>query len=457
MKIKPIRRTIKATALTSPDPSFVSQVTAGANQRPYRAVKMDAATVATPDNPEEPMKIKKKATATVDAIAPKGFGVMQFEFSKEKFADIAAVQKWMDAGGYTDYEITETGNGFEVGDDAGRFETGSVRKIDAPVEGLTVFVGKLSAEALIEEIDEPEAEGDDATTTESDDAAEGDVPEAEAAGDVDPPKRTRTAPPAEPEADAPAEGDDAPAAKADDAAEETAEAEKGKGGKKGGKDYKKKKDDQQVSEAPTGDGADDAPAQPDEPSDADRARSMVEEIEAKRTKGVYEAAELGKIVNQLGWIVYEADYSGMSDTTVSQIKSAALALLEAFRQAAVDAADELSEVFRSEAEREAVTTERSANPPAPATETVDIAALIETAVAKAVAPFREEAIEAKARAEKAEAELAERVEADNSRGQTRKGADTPDPEVSTQEQAGEKKRSRASNNILASFGSRHAE
>ena len=132
MRVKPISRTIKANALTNPNPSFVSQVKAGANQKPWRAVKMDAAVpVETPEDVS--MKIKptqKTSNAIVAAVAPKGYGVMQFEFATEQFADEAAVKAWMDAGGYEDYTVTTTKSGFEVVDDAGRFIAGSVSKID---------------------------------------------------------------------------------------------------------------------------------------------------------------------------------------------------------------------------------------------------------------------------------------------------------------------------------------
>lgn len=459
MKIKPISRTIKATALTNPNPSFVSQVKAGANQRPFRAIKMDAA-VPVSDTTEAPMKIKRTASTKVKAIAPKGYGVAQFEFSKEKFADEAAVKKWLDDGGYSDYTIVATSKGFEVSDTDSSFEPGSVARIDGGVEGLTVFVGKFDGSASqIDDGDEEGGEGDEAAVERAAEeepvaAVEGE----EAAPAIDPPARVRAAPaPAEggqeteaPEAEEEAapEGDaPAPAAKAEGeeepapAAEEPAPAE------------------EPAAPAAKAEG-DPAPAVEEpaaEPTDADRAKSMLEAIGQVQTqKGVYEAAALGQIVNQLGWIVYDADYSGLSDETVAKIKAAALALLDAFMQAATDAADELTAVFRT-AEETAARAAPVAEEAAPAD---DMAALVAAAVEKAMQPViaRAEAAEAAAteaseRAQRAEAELSERVEADNARGQTRKGADDPIPDVSTDKP---QERSRASQSILSSFGSRHA-
>lgn len=466
MKIKPIKRTIKATALCNPDPSFVSQVRAGANQRPFRAIKMDAAAPASEhEGTETPMKIKQKANATVAAIAPKGYGIMQFEFQKSEFADENAVKAWLDAGGYEDYEITTTSKGFEVSDNETKFETGSVMRIEDAADGVAVFVGKLTSEEAPAE--EPTGEGDPApeggqqeAAAKADDADAGDKPA------IDPPARTRAASEGE------GEGGEAPQSEETDPPAQAGEGEGGEPAAKAdeptGEGEPAPVEKTEGEEAPAGEGGD------AEPTDVERAREIVESIgKTQKTKGVYEAGELGRIVNQLGWVVYDADYAGLSEEVVSAIKTAALALLEAYLLAASQAADELTAVFRTAEEREAVETARAAEPTTE--QPADLAAVVAAEVARAMQPVNErlaaaettaaeatqradaaqqEATAATERAEKAERELQERVEADNSTSQTRKGAE----DLSTDESTDKKPegRSRASKALLGAFGSRHA-
>ena len=431
MRVKPISRTIKATALTNPDPSFVSQVKAGANQKPWRAVKMDGA-VPVDDNPEDSMKIKstqKAASAVVAAVAPKGYGVMQFQFAKAAFADEAAVTSWMEAGGYHDFEVTTTTKGFEVMDDEARFVAGSVSKIEGFHEGVVAFVGKLTNPELGDD-EQPAADAVDTAKAAADAIA------AAANPVVDPPARTRSA-------GAP-EGDEQPEAAAAEPAAEPTPVEA-------------------PEEQPAGEPAPvPAPAPVAEPeaapaTDATKAAAIIVRADhVLKEKGVNEAARLGEIVNSLGWIVYDAEYTGLSEETVTKIKTAANALLEAFMQAAQDAATELTDVFKS-AEELAARSE-----PAPVEQNLtDIDAIVAAAVSKAIAPLADRVTTAEAAVTQAneatataQRELAERVEADNARGQTRKGADDPlAPESTGKDEA---KRSQASTNILSSFGSRHA-
>lgn len=462
MKIKPISRTIKATALTNPDPSFVSMVKAGANQKPWRAVKMDAAVIA--DNEEaDDMKTKKgkAAGAVVAAVAPKGYGVMQFEFAKsEGFADVDAVKAWMTEGGYEDYEIAETSKSFEISDDAARFEPGSVKRIDGFHKGVAAFVGKLTHVEEDETADEPAVDKPEATSTEK--AAE-EAPETPAAA-VSPPPRKRAAPTGEtPEGEdggsAFVESEKSEEPAAEDAASSEAETTEKTAEPEAPADETSPAEDTTKSEEPVQPGAAEEDTSAEATSDATKAAETIERADkALREKGVYEAAELGCIVNQLGWIVYDADYSGMSDVAVGKIKAAALALLDAFMEVAQDAADQLTEVFRSDEER--------AQRAAPATEdTPDTNANLDDritqAVERAVAPIMDqltqaktEASEATARADQAERELAERVEADNARGQTRKGAEEPVTTESTDKKP--QQRSDASKRMLSAFGSRHS-
>lgn len=462
MRVKPISRTIKANALTNPNPSYVSLVKAGANQKPWRAVKMDAAVpVETPEDVS--MKIKptqKAANAVVAAVAPKGFGVMQFEFASAEFADEPAVKAWMDAGGYDDYTIVATKTGFEVVDDDGRFIAGSVSKIDGFAKGVTAFVGKLTNPDLTEE----EQVGDAVDTAK----AAADAIAAAASPVVDPPARTRSAeatPPAG-EADAPAGDIVAPAA---DVVEPTTVADTASAISAPAEPVPGVIPEEQPATPPAAEPA--APAAPAvevvvqpvaaPPATAQRAaevaiRGVLDQN--PRTKGVYEASSLGEIVNRLAWIIYDADYTGLSEETVTKINGAALALLDAFMQAATDAAEELAEVFGVPEQD----TAAARSDPAVVTETpVDIAAVVAAAVREAIAPLEvrvataESAVtEANAATETAQRALSERVEADNARGQTRQGADDPLAPESTSKTAAP--RSQTSKSMLSAFGSRHA-
>ena len=198
--------------------------------------------------------------------------------------------------------------------------------------------------------------------------------------------------------------------------------------------------------------------EPEPQTDAEKATAIIVRADHMlKAKGVYEATHLGEIVNSLGWIVYDAEYTNLSETTVTKIKDAALMLLEAFMQAAEDAADELKLVFKSAEERALAAPIADLVIDTP----IDIAALVATEVAKAIAPLEARTIkaervatEASERAVTAERSLSERVEADNARGQTRKGADDPVVPESTSKGVGV--RSQASRSILSSFGSRHA-
>lgn len=457
MKVKPISRSMKATALTNPNPSFVSQVKAGANGKAWRAVKMDAAVPVDDNTPEEDMKLKpvKKSAGTtvVAAVAPKGYGVMQFEFAKSAFADEAAVNAWMEAGGYSDYTVTSTKSGFQIENDDAKFIAGSVSKIDGFATGVSAFVGKLSNP----EAEEPE-EGDAAETAakSAEAIAEGTTPK------VDPAPRTRAEQPA-------AEGEPAaepaavePTVVAETPADISAPAEPVEAVIPAEQPAVEAVPDVVVADvqpvAPAeGEVAPAAGAEPQ--TDVEKAAEIVVRADQTlRSKGVYEASRLGEIVNQLAWIVYDADYSGLSEATVTQIKSAAQSLLDAFMAAAADAANELTEVFKSATER----AKAAAPIVAPVVETpLDIAALVAAEVKKAIAPVEARAsaaeaaaTEASERAVTAERGLAERVEADNARGQTRKGAEDPVIVERTDKPTGG--RSQASKSILSSFGSRHA-
>lgn len=150
--------TVAARALTNPQPSFVSIVKAGANQRPFRAVKVDpsvladAVAEAVNQKPEEADVSKKKG---IEVMA--GFEIAQIVFKGEKFAKKADVEAWLTDGGYSEFTLTEKDDGsFEVTSNM-EFEAGSVQKIEGD-DGVVAYVGKLKEEAPAEKTADEQAE-----------------------------------------------------------------------------------------------------------------------------------------------------------------------------------------------------------------------------------------------------------------------------------------------------------
>lgn len=448
MKIRPISRVMTATALTNPDPSFVSVCTGPANQTPFHAVRSDDS-INADVKPETDMKIKRSKAASAVVIAQKGYSVMQFAFDKNVFKTADDVNKFLADGGYEQTEMSETAKSFEVSDASGtKFEVGTTEVIRNAVPGVTAYVGKLAGatdeDQIVEDAEPAAPEGTSEVTQKAD--------ETTPRPDVAPRARTRTgeeAPTAPAEPEAPAE----PAAPAVEEPAPAAEPEAAATGCTTG-----------TCEI--------------EPELAQKIDAILAEhpVVAKKISG-YTISDLASVISNLRYIVGDADYSGIDDATVSNLKASAKSALAAMVSLVAQYSTEMTTVFKTDGTtvvRSDATVEEPAAPAA-TTETTepapDIAALVAKAVSEAVAPLAQqitdanaaataaqtEASEARARAETAEANLAARVEADESRTQSRKAADDLDPPVSTTTTSTEKApRSRASSRLLESFGSRHS-
>ncbi len=190
MQRKPKTYIIAARALTDPNPAFVSIVGGGANQAPFRAVKMDEDTAS-------PSETTAKENLMAQAELAPGHDIVALKFSTAAFADENAVKAWLDEGGYDGYDIEAGEKEFTVSNKSVEFEEGSTQKVEGAVKGLTVYVGKVKVEEETEKTEEEAA--DDAALTNashvepqavirSEDATEGeaasDEPEAEAEFDA---------------------------------------------------------------------------------------------------------------------------------------------------------------------------------------------------------------------------------------------------------------------------------
>lgn len=138
---QPKEKTLQARALTDPRPRFVSLVQAGANQTPLRSVKVDLIHVEN-----EPM-------TKIAALKAEGHEVKRMLIKTGKtFPDEAAVQKFLEDGGYDASTLKATDEGFELTNEDGEF-TDDVRVVEVS-EDITVEVGKL----VMPEADEADAE-----------------------------------------------------------------------------------------------------------------------------------------------------------------------------------------------------------------------------------------------------------------------------------------------------------
>lgn len=442
MKVKPLTRKIEARALTNPDPAFVSLCTGPANQEPFRAVRQDD-NIAT----EADMNLKTtKNASSVSAIAPAGFGVMQFQFQKTKFKTAEEVTQWLTDGGYSDFEIVETAKTFEVTDSEGKYEVGTTEVIKGASEGVDAYVGALAAGYT------QTVEGDEAAPEPTQKAADPVEPAPEA-DPVEPTPAQKTEGEAEP-VEEPASSE--PTQKADDG------------------------DGQHQSQVPA---EGDAPAQADEPTEEQQAAAraeVVEKISALLLGAMNEAeveevrktvvtkmvsgwtvGDVAEVLQMLRYLIADADYVGMDDTTASALKAAATnvatAMVGLATQMQGDVAELVSRSAKELASKAGITPVVTAEP---TSEQPSLADAIRAAVDEAVGPLNErveraeqEAREARETAAQAQRELAERVEAEETRSQSRKAAadiDAPPPPATIRQ------RSQGENTMLAAFGSRHA-
>jgi hypothetical protein len=141
--------TIEARALTDPRPTFVSIVKGGANQRPFRAVKMDDRLGAVAAAMKEDNTMAKKTAPQIK----EGYDIVTLSFSADVFNTEASVIKWLDDGGYVDYAIKKVADGFEVHSDD-EFVEGTTEKVEGTVKGVTAYVGQLAGDAPAEKSDD---------------------------------------------------------------------------------------------------------------------------------------------------------------------------------------------------------------------------------------------------------------------------------------------------------------
>lgn len=157
-----------ARALTDAEPEFVSLVTAGANKTPFMAVRLDAS-----GEGEETMQVRQRTRHAAAALDPQpthplqesvvkadGYEIAAIEFTKgEAFADEEAVKGWLDAGGYTDYEIETVDGGWSVRNKSVEFE-GALRTVSSG-KGFDVMVGKAACKDKSKDADpDKDADGD---------------------------------------------------------------------------------------------------------------------------------------------------------------------------------------------------------------------------------------------------------------------------------------------------------
>jgi hypothetical protein len=446
MKVKAVTRRLNAIRLSDPTPDdqAVAIVGGPSNQSPFRAVRSDE-TIQAPTETED-MKIKRSASS-VAVIAQRGHGVMQFQFDKAVFRTAGDVTAWLDAGGYSDYTVEETAKRFEVSDGDTRFETGTVERTDTGTDGVVAFVGKLSDQSGT--TDEPSEEPAAVVEPVADAVVEEPVARST---EINPPLRERVSLSAENNADV--------------------------------------TDVQPVATIPAGNGTEDERASGIVMSDDLVARvdtilanPDVATVLAQRHSGhvsSYVIADIASVVSSLKYLVNDADYTGIDDASVANLKTAALSALSALAAVANQYVAEVSQVFRAQAETQVQRTDASttvepapAEPATPAVEAPaadanDVEAMVARSVAAALAPVNDqigtltqraeaaetEAREAREAAEAAKRELAERVEADSNRSQSRRAADDVDPPVV--ETAVKTERCQASRSMLSAFGSRHA-
>jgi hypothetical protein len=428
MNRQPRARIMKAKALTSPEPEFVSQVRAGANQEPIRAVKMDTGIseiVALFEEKELDMKdaVKKAKEA--------GHDIAQLVFKGGSFPDRASVDAWLKDGGFEEnsYEVSERKDGeateFTAASTVTKFKTGTMKKIKGQADGLTVFVGEVEGEVVVEKSAEEIAAAEAAIKASAITSAKGDAVEANATTGTEE-----------------QETEEAKAAKAAAATAEVVPTETAP-----------------VEVAPAATVAEHAAL-------VVKADAVLTELRAK-TATIYDVSSLGSVINTLRWMVNDATYEEIPDATVQKLKSAANTLLDVLVDYANQAIGVLAEAFKADkAPTEPVTTVKSDEAPAPvAVEPVAVVTAVPEGL-EAVLKSIGTAIETLTSVVKTQGEDIAEVKAKgalaaeeaSNKGQTRKGADvTP---VATSGETETKKKAdavqaHASRRLRSALGSIH--
>lgn len=311
MKRAPKKFRKNARVLMDPEPKFVSIVKAGANMTPLLAVKRAG------ELQEDDMKITAKRSADHD--------IAELRFDKAKFADVTAVSKWLESGGYSEYDVIDAGELFVV---KGLDGLTDLREVASP-DGVTSVVGKRPEEAV-------KAEADPAV-------------EAEAASAVVKTKAEEAAPAAD--ESEPISKDEAPSEQTDEEAVKAAVEEVVKAARKVRKAPKEEpKVEPKVEEAAAAAEATSEEAAKEEAAPAEEvkveeavqpvAHAKADEIlKEARSKGLYEIMDVGAVLYTMAYLVQDADYSGLPPEKVTEVRTAAqnmLDVLDWFMQNSLD-------------------------------------------------------------------------------------------------------------------------
>lgn len=141
MKCKPTTVERVVRLLSDPIPAFVSLVSHGANQTPFRVVKT-----------EDAKQVVDKSLMTFDGsehTRPKDHGniaVQKIEFDKEQFSTEKEASIFLSARGYEGFIIEEAGNKYVAKSAINTTFKDNVGKIKTNVSGVDIFVGEIDEE-----------------------------------------------------------------------------------------------------------------------------------------------------------------------------------------------------------------------------------------------------------------------------------------------------------------------
>lgn len=308
MKRNPTRTRHKVTLLTDPHPQFNSIVKAGSNGVPIRIMKQEA-----------PMaKNLKHGNATIASLV----------FSNSVFKTEAEVQAWLDAGGYADTVITksETDDTFVVkGDET--IDQPQAIEVEA---GVTAFVGEATEEV---------ADTADADVT----AVQGTKTEAPTTG-------------AQKDEDAAvrAKAEELAMKSANLTAEEWASLQPATRDKYADLQIEAAKAEIAATVAPADAIVTDTPA-PEQTllteavakADAFLATLSEKGVAQVARKSTYTVSEVGSVLNSLRWLIGEAEYHGLTDAAIAQIKNAAAAMIGVLVETMQTTIDSFVDAFKA--------------------------------------------------------------------------------------------------------------
>lgn len=140
MKCKPTTVERVVRLLSDPFPAFVSLVSHGANQTPFRVVK------------NQDGQVVDKSLMTFDGsehTRPQdhgGIAVQKIEFDKEQFSTEKEASIFLSARGYENFLIEDSGNKYIAKSAINTTFKDNVGKIKTNVTGVDIFVGEIESE-----------------------------------------------------------------------------------------------------------------------------------------------------------------------------------------------------------------------------------------------------------------------------------------------------------------------